>query len=116
MTNIKQDNVRLQSRIVADPQKLLQTIQDMQKSVKNYKQNVMMAERKLRELKSRFEAMSVIEQDLEDALQLLNEAQEQRDKAREAEKSLAGLKEGFKRKENQLKDMEMKEQVFRYLC
>ena len=62
ITNIKQDTLRLQSRVVADPAKLLQTISDMQHSVKNDKKGVVMAERKNRELKSRGEAMDAVMQ------------------------------------------------------
>ncbi|KAJ3360928.1 kinetochore-associated Ndc80 complex subunit nuf2 [Kappamyces sp. JEL0680] len=105
-----QDCARLSSRIVSDPAKLLQTIQDMNASVKADKQNVMMAERKSRELRARMDAMSAVEADLDECRALLGEAEQARQKTREASKAFSVLQDSFGRKQNVLRDLEIKEQ------
>ncbi|KAJ3307218.1 kinetochore-associated Ndc80 complex subunit nuf2 [Kappamyces sp. JEL0829] len=110
ITNVKQDCARLSSRIVSDPAKLLQTIQDMNASVKADKQNVMMAERKSRELRARMDAMSAVEADLDECRALLGEAEQARQKTREASKAFSVLQDSFGRKQNVLRDLEIKEQ------
>ncbi len=108
---MKQDCVRLQSRIVSDPEKLLQTIQEMSTSVKTDKQNVVMAERKSRELRARLDAMTIVENDLETCKGLLTDADQFCEKEKTAKIALAAQKDYFARKENVLRDMEIKEQV-----
>lgn len=103
--------MRLQSRIVSDPEKLLQTIQEMSASVKSDKQNVVMAERKSRELRARLDAMAAVETDFETCKGLLTEADQLREKEKAARQGLAAQKDAYARKENVLRDMEIKEQV-----
>jgi chromosome segregation ATPase len=109
--NIKQDCVRLSSRIVSDPAKLLETIQDMNASVKEDKKNVLMAERKSRELKSRMDAMSVVEASLEECRSLLVESDAARQRAKEGLSAHNALHDSYGRKKGVLRDLDIKEQV-----
>lgn len=68
----------------------------MQASVKVDKRNVVMAERKLRELKARGEAMEAVEQDLSENLKLLSEGGLVKQKYEESKKALEGIRDWLK--------------------
>ena len=62
MNNLKQDCARLSSKIVSNPEKLKQTIVDMHQSLKEDKNAVTDSEKKLRELFTKMELMTSVQQ------------------------------------------------------
>lgn len=102
---------RLQSRIVSDPEKLKQAINDMSTSVKNDKMNIIQTERKLRQLESKYKAMGICEDDLNEVCGLLEDARVERGRVLEIKEKLSKERDAGKKKDDTLRQMNINSQV-----
>jgi hypothetical protein len=90
---------------VSDPEKLKQAISDMSNSVKADKMNIVQTERKLRQLESKYKAMSICEDDILELCSVLEDANLERSKVYEMKEKASKERDSGKRKEDLLKEL-----------
>ncbi|KAJ3243486.1 kinetochore-associated Ndc80 complex subunit nuf2 [Chytriomyces hyalinus] len=110
LSNTKQDCVRLRSRIVPNPAKLQQALVDMTNSISSEKTNLTVRERQYRDLLTRMEAIAVVQQDITTCTKLMEECEFEMKKSSTAEKSLVHERENIERKNQELREVNIKEQ------
>ncbi|KAJ3216175.1 kinetochore-associated Ndc80 complex subunit nuf2 [Dinochytrium kinnereticum] len=113
LVNGKQDCVRLRSRIVQSPEKLQQAISDMNQSVQGEKVNIASLEKRIRDLHSKMEHFSVLDQDLLSCVKLMEECELEMKRANAADLAVRSEKENIDKRRLELRDAGMREQQMR---
>jgi DNA repair exonuclease SbcCD ATPase subunit len=102
---LKQELVRLQSRVVGDPKQLIQNIKDMNTALKRDKQDFLQLERKERELTQKLETFDLVLMDLSDSTHLLHDAVQATKEKQEKEQSYRKDVEALRKKEDSVKEL-----------
>ncbi|KAJ3092285.1 kinetochore-associated Ndc80 complex subunit nuf2 [Quaeritorhiza haematococci] len=110
LVNCKQDCNRLKSRIVHSPEKLKQALQDMSNTLSNEKTNVASLEKKARELQSKMDAMTAVEQDVSGCITLMDDCLAERKKYEAAGAKLVADREKIDKKQAEIRDLNVREQ------
>ncbi|KAJ3138177.1 kinetochore-associated Ndc80 complex subunit nuf2 [Physocladia obscura] len=113
LANCKQDCSRLRGRIVPNPEKLQQALVEMNSSILSEKASLTAREKQYRDLLSKMEAMSTVQNDLVICTKLMEECEFEMKKASTAANKLAGEQENAERKNQELRDVNIKEQQFK---
>ncbi|ORY30450.1 Nuf2-domain-containing protein [Rhizoclosmatium globosum] len=109
LSNCKQDCTRLRSRIVPNPEKLQQALVDMTNSIASEKASLASREKQYRELLSKMEAMTSVQQDLVMCTKLMEECEFEMKKASTAANKLASEQENTERKKQELHEVTVRE-------
>ncbi|KAL2912180.1 kinetochore-associated Ndc80 complex subunit nuf2 [Polyrhizophydium stewartii] len=110
LSNLKQDCVRLKSRVVHSPEKLKQVIAEMNRSLQEDKAFVLAAEKKTRELTYKIELMDTVEQDIFACQKAMAECIAEQKRAEEATQKLVADREVIAQKRAELRDQEIRDQ------
>ncbi|TPX33898.1 hypothetical protein SmJEL517_g03319 [Synchytrium microbalum] len=109
IANVKQECVRLRSRIVVSPDKLKQALVDMNASLVAEKSNVQALEKKARDIQARIDVMHLVEQEVSTSIKLLTECEEQKNKFEEQQTTVATERDSAARREAELRELNIKE-------
>ncbi|KAJ1336953.1 hypothetical protein BSLG_006713 [Batrachochytrium salamandrivorans] len=110
LSNLKQDCVRLRSRVVHSPEKLKQVIAEMNRSLQEDKAYAVTTEKKNRELTHKIELMNGVEQDIIVCQRIMVECSSEQAKAEAAAQKLCADIDVINRKKSELKDQEIRQQ------
>ncbi|KAJ3415273.1 kinetochore-associated Ndc80 complex subunit nuf2 [Chytridiales sp. JEL 0842] len=110
VANGKQDCIRLRSRIVPCPEKLQQALVDMNQSVQMEKSNLQTLERRTRDLDSKIEMMTTVDQSVVSCLKVMEECESEMKKANAASAKVQAEMENIEKKKILLRDVDIKEQ------
>ncbi|TPX67273.1 hypothetical protein SpCBS45565_g03982 [Spizellomyces sp. 'palustris'] len=108
--NLKQDCIRLKSRIVQSPEKLKASISEMNNSLQSDKATIGATEKKARELQNKIDMMSLVEQDIVTCLKLMDECEVERQKAETALKKVSTDKENIDKKHAEIRELDINEE------
>ena len=111
ISSTKQEITRLKGRIVPNPEKLKQMISDMTTALQNEKNNLVVLEKKARELQAKLDMFGSIEQDLVPCIDAMKEAETEMKKVEETVKKVQEDKDKIEKKTSGLRDLMMKETV-----
>ncbi len=101
----------MKGRIVPNPEKLKQMISDMTTALQNEKNNLVVLEKKARELQAKLDMFGSIEQDLVPCIDAMKEAETEMKKVEETVKKVQEDKDKIEKKTSGLRDLMMKETV-----
>ncbi|KAL5039830.1 kinetochore-associated Ndc80 complex subunit nuf2, variant 2 [Batrachochytrium dendrobatidis] len=110
ISNLKQNCVRLKSRVVHSPEKLKQVIAEMNRSLQEDKTYVVHTEKKNRELTHKIELMNAVEQDIIMCQNIMGECTTEQARAEEASQKLLSDIDVINKKKSELKDQEVHRQ------
>lgn len=113
LSALRQENNKLQSRIVHSPERLMQIIAEMNASIGTERGNLAQLERKSRELQMKLDALTQIDQDLSRTLTLLEQNDEIVKKRDALQIRLQDDKEAVNKRGVLIGDLELKEQQAR---
>lgn len=109
LSNSRQDCIKLKSRIIHSPEKLSQIISEMQTSIQTEKLAIHQVDRKSRELQSKLESLSHLEQDLLRSLQGMESLSADIRKRDDIIQKVADEREIIDQKQILVKDLSIKE-------
>ncbi|KAJ3158960.1 kinetochore-associated Ndc80 complex subunit nuf2 [Geranomyces michiganensis] len=108
--NLKQDCVRIKSRIVHSPEKLKASIAEMSDSLTSDKAAVVQTEKRARELQAKIDMMSSIEQDIRGCLNLMAECEAEKKKAEAASAKVVVDKENLEKRRADSNELDFREE------
>jgi kinetochore protein Nuf2 len=110
LQNTKQDIVKTRARIVTSPEKLQLAISEMSNSLISEKSSVSSLSAQQRDLQTRIDAMSVLEQDILSCIKMMEECEAELNRVEEQSRKLARLREQLEGKTLEVKQVDVKEQ------
>ncbi|KAJ3016259.1 kinetochore-associated Ndc80 complex subunit nuf2 [Thoreauomyces humboldtii] len=108
--DLKQNCVRLKSRIVQSPEKLKASISDMNSNLQSDKATVASTEKRARELQVKIDMMSAVEQDITSCLKLMEECDAESKKAEVALRKVATDKENIDKRRSDMRELDFREE------
>ncbi|CAG8799269.1 34387_t:CDS:2, partial [Racocetra persica] len=107
----KQVLEKLKSRIVVNPEKLKQTIEEMNQTMAKEKDLMLGLGKKVREIQSKVDNLSIVEEEITACNKILDEVINQRNKCEKANKDLRDLQEEIENKRQHSRELQKKEQL-----
>ncbi|CAG8627793.1 13817_t:CDS:10, partial [Dentiscutata heterogama] len=107
----KQVLEKLKSRIVVNPEKLKQTIEEMNQTMSKEKDAMLGLGKKVREIQAKVENLSIVEEEISACNKILDEVINQRNKCEKANKDLRDLQEEIENKRQHSRELQKKEQL-----
>ncbi|TPX61932.1 hypothetical protein PhCBS80983_g00851 [Powellomyces hirtus] len=108
--NLKQDCVRLRSRIVQSPEKLKASISEMNSTLNSDKTAVALTEKRARELQAKIDMMSSVEQDIRGCLKLMEECEVEKKRAETATAKVQVDKENIDKRRSDFRELDFREE------
>ena len=109
LQHAKQECNRLRTRVVHNPEQIKKAIADMNQSVQSLKQDLHQSESKARDMLTKQENLNLVEQDLLHCLKVMQECEEEQRAMDLARQQVHEQSDGVARKENELKELGIKE-------
>lgn len=110
LTNCRSDCERLKARVVQNPEQIKQTIKDMQASLASLKGECDAFEQASRNLQTKLESLSQVENDIEMCLQLIKECEVEQAKVEELMQVQSSATDEVYRKQAEIREVGLKEQ------
>ncbi|GES92622.1 kinetochore protein Nuf2 [Rhizophagus clarus] len=107
----KQNLESLKSRIVLHPEKLKQTVEEMNNNLSKEREDLAVAEKSIRETNAKLDMLKVVEDEIKACNKTLDEVLKQRNNCDKAFKELRDLQEDVETKRQILREIEKKEQL-----
>ncbi|CAG8435468.1 5742_t:CDS:2 [Diversispora eburnea] len=107
----KQVLEKLKSRIVLNPEKLKQTIEEMNETMAREKETMLGLDKKVRDIQTKFDMLTIVEEEIISCNKMLDDAINQRIKADKANKDFRDLQAEAENKRQFLREYVKKEQI-----
>ncbi|RIB11405.1 Nuf2 family-domain-containing protein [Gigaspora rosea] len=107
----KQVLEKLKSRIVVNPEKLKQTIEEMNQTMSKEKDAMLGLGKKVRDIQSKVDILSIVEEEIAACNKILDEVLNQRNKCEKTNKDLRDLQEEIENKRQHSRELQKKEQI-----
>jgi len=111
LAGLQADNAKLSSQIIESPDRLKQTMQDMNAGLRKEQEAVLGYEKKLREISAKIDALSQIEQEIERCVKVLGECELEMQRLEEVQRQVTAGQENVSRSEANIRDISLKDQV-----
>ncbi|KAI9096105.1 Nuf2 family-domain-containing protein [Phlyctochytrium arcticum] len=110
IANLKQDCIRLESRIVKSPEELKNSIAEMSATLTNDKQAILVSEKKTRDLQTRIDLLAAGQVDLDTVLDRLRDVEREKARLESSLEKLRGEREAMAKAKAELRDLRVKEE------
>ncbi|RHZ75981.1 hypothetical protein Glove_208g25 [Diversispora epigaea] len=107
----KQVLEKLKSRIVLNPEKLKQTIEEMNETMAREKETMLGLDKKVRDIQTKFDMLTIVEEEIISCNKMLDDAINQRIKADKANKDFRDLQAEAENKRQFLREYVKREQI-----
>ena len=111
MASLQADNAKLASQVIESPDKLKQTMQELNGGLRKEQDAAQAFEKKLRDISVKVDALAQVEQEIERCTKLLAEAEQELQRLEDVQRQLGAGQENVSRSEANLRDVGLKEQV-----
>ena len=110
MTGLKQDINRIKSKIVDNPERLFQIVKELTQSIAAEKAALAALDKKSRDLQSRIETISGIEQDLGKSVKMMEDVEGEIRRIEESNARIGVEREKIAQRQTHLKDLNAEDQ------